>query len=396
MRVATQKLTSQLPRPWLVNNLENKLPELNFYQICQLNIQQLKALLPNVAIWTVYYDLATEKRQIVAEYSTEDLCSVQMTQDDQTNSFTSGKFHPDFAYLQAETWWRDDLPVLQVTELAVSGVYHSYVCRISKQSLAIGEYILICTHKLLSAEQQQLLLGNAQILSNYLGICRERSQQQQEILALSQILGQAEHQLRNPLALINLYAETLRLALPEGSLQEQAILIRQTVDELSGKLTDLLYRGQRANLNLKKYNLQTITRECIKTLQHLLTEKNLTIQYPEEPVYVTVDNWQMKQVFDNLLGNAIHFSPTGGTITCNWCAYSHEVLIEICDRGSGIAPEDLKQIFKPYYSRRFGGTGLGLAIAQKIILAHQGNLWAENLPTGGAQFSFTLPYKRQK
>ncbi|WP_235526659.1 sensor histidine kinase [Nostoc piscinale] len=349
-----------------------------------------------MAIWTVYHDIETEKRYTVAEYSSEQLCSVQIPQDFPTSSFASGKFHPDLAYLQAESWWRDDFPVLKVTELTVSDVYHSYVCRISRQSLAIGEYILICTHKLLSVEQQQLLLGNAQILSNYLAICRERSQQQQEILALSQILGQAEHQLRNPLALINLYAENLRLTLPEGSLQEQALLIRQTVDELSAKLTDLLYRGQRANLNLKKYNLQTIIGECVKSLQHLLTEKNLTINYPQQSLYVTVDNWQMKQVLDNLLGNAIHFSPCGGTITCNWYTYSHEVLIEICDRGSGIAPEELKQIFKPYYSRRVGGTGLGLAIAQKIILAHQGNLWADNLPTGGAQFSFTLPYQRQK
>ncbi|MBU7587416.1 MAG: sensor histidine kinase [Nostoc sp. TH1S01] len=395
MRVATQKLISQFPLPLLGNNSENQQPELNFNQICQLIIQQLTALLPTLAIWIVYHDLETAKRHVVAEYLSPHLCSVQSTPALQTSYFASGQFHPDFAYLQAETWWRDDLQVLKITKLTASDFYHSYVCRISTQSLTTGEYILICTNKLLSGEQQQLLLGNAQILSNYLAMCRERSRQQQEIAALSQTLGQAEHQLRNPLALINLYAENLRLALPEGELQEQTILIRQTVDKLSAKLTDLLYRGQRANLNLKKYNLQTLIQECIQTLQHLLKEKELTINYPEQPVFVTVDSWQMKQVFDNLLANAIHFSPRGGKITCNWYAYSNEVLIEICDRGSGIAPEELKQIFKPYYSRRLGGTGLGLAIAQKIILAHQGNLWAENLPEGGAQFSFTLPAKRR-
>ncbi|AFY42415.1 sensor histidine kinase KdpD [Nostoc sp. PCC 7107] len=388
MRVATQKLTSQFPLPLLVNNSESKLPESDFNQICQLIIQQLTALLPIVAIWIVYHDLAKGNRHLVAEYLSE--------QSWQTNNFVSVNSNLDFASLRAETWWREDFPVLKITELAASDFYHSYVCRISKQSVKIAEYLLICTSKSLSDEQQNLLLSNAQILSNYLAMYRERSRQQQEIAALSQALGQAEHQLRNPLALINLYAENLRLALPQGDLQEQASLIRQTVDELSAKLTDLLYRGQQANLNFKQHNLQTIIGECIKTLQHLLKEKELKINYPEKPVYVTVDNWQMKQVFDNLLSNAIHFSHRGGTITCNWYAYSNEVLIEIGDRGSGIAPEELKQIFKPYYSRRLGGTGLGLAIAQKIILAHQGNLWAENLPEGGAQFSFTLPYKRQK
>ncbi|BAY19484.1 putative two-component sensor histidine kinase [Anabaenopsis circularis NIES-21] len=396
MRVATQKLTSQFPLPLLGNNSESKLPESDFNQICQLIIQQLTALLPTVAIWTVYHDLTKGKRHLVAEYFSENLCSVQVTPACLPSYFVSGQSNLDFTSLQAETWWREDFPVLKITELAASDLYHSYVCRISKQSVTTAEYLLICTSKLLSDEQQNLLLNNAQILSNYLAMYRERSHQQQEIAALSQALGQAEHQLRNPLALINLYAENLRLALPQGDLQEQASLIRQTVDELSAKLTDLLYRGQQANLNFRKHNLQTIIGECIKTLQHLLKEKELKINYPEKPVYVTVDNWQMKQVFDNLLSNAIHFSPRGGTITCNWYAYSNEVLIEICDRGSGIVPEELKQIFKPYYSRRLGGTGLGLAIAQKIILAHQGNLWAENLPEGGAQFSFTLPFKHRK
>ncbi|MBE9007929.1 HAMP domain-containing histidine kinase [Fortiea sp. LEGE XX443] len=387
MRVTTQKFISQNPLTLLANNSVSKLPESDFHQICQLIIQQLTVLLPTVAIWTVYHDLERGNRHLVAEYLPECL---------PTSNFVCGQFNPNFSCLQAENWWRDDFPVLKITELEASDSYHTYVCRISKQNATTAEYILICTSKLLSTEQQQLLLGNAQILSNYLAMYRERSHQQQEIAALSQVLGQAEHQLRNPLALINLYAENLRLALPQGSLQEQAALIRQTVDELSIKLSDLLYRGQKANLNLKRHNLQTIIRECIKSLQHLLKEKELTINYPEQSVYVTVDNWQMKQVFDNLLSNAIHFSPRGGTITCNWQAYSNEVLMEICDRGSGIAPEELKQIFKPYYSRRLGGTGLGLAIAQKIILAHQGNLWAENLPEGGAQFSFTLPHKQQK
>jgi signal transduction histidine kinase len=235
------------------------------------------------------------------------------------------------------------------------------------------------------------LLDNAQILSEYLAVHKERSHKQREISALSEALGRTEHQLRNPLALINLYAENLRLALPAGYLQEQAMFIRQTVDELSSQLTNLIYYGQKARLEIKQHDLLKILAESIQGLQPCLEQKELQLHYPEQSVYVQVDAWQMKQVFDNLLTNAVYFSPQGGIINCNLYVYSNEILVEICDHGSGISEADLKQIFKPYYSRRLGGTGLGLTIAQKIIHDHKGSLWVENIPGGGAQFSFTLP-----
>lgn len=384
MKVATQKLTAQMHLPSSPNNSPSKLSAADVNKMCKLIVQQLATLLPTLAVWTVYQDLDTGGRQLVAEYAADTIPSRRL------NCFGSGQSHLDFSYLHQEKWLLADLPIFKISEFSLPRHY-AYVCCVGEQSLSAAEYIFICTGEPLSPEQQQLLLANAQILSQYLAMYRERSHQKAEIASLSQALGRAEHQLRNPLALINLYAENLRLALPSGCLQEQATLIRKTADELSSKLTDLLYYGQRARLQIKQYDLSTIIAESIKGLQPWLEQKKLQICCPDKPVIVTVDSWQMKQVFDNLLTNAVHFSPEGGTVNCNWHIYSHEVLVEICDRGSGICEDDLKQIFKPYYSRRLGGTGLGLAIAKKIILDHQGNLWAENIPEGGAQFSFTLP-----
>ena len=104
-----------------------------------------------------------------------------------------------------------------------------------------------------------------------------------------------------------------------------------------------------------------------------------------------VDRLQMQQVFDNLLSNAVHFSPLAGTITCSWQIFQNEVSIQVSDEGSGLSPEDLQKIFNPFYSRREGGTGLGLTIARKIVLSHQGSLWAQNVKSGGARFSLILP-----
>lgn len=392
MKVATQKLTDQihLPLPSSKSNSPSQLSETDVNKTCKQIIQQLATLLPTLAVWTVYQDLDTGERQLVSGDSPERSPSAQPTPPFRTSISTSGQSYVDFLSLQKEKWLLKDLPLLEITEFTVSE-YHAYVCCVGEQSSKAAEYIFICTYELLSTGQQQMLLGNAQILSQYLAMYKERSRHVAEIASLAETLGRAEHQLRNPLALINLYAENLRLGLPSGCLQEQAILIRQTADELSSRLTDLLYYGQRAKLQIKQHDLLTIVSQSIKGLQPWLEQKELQIRCPDKPVSVTVDSWQMKQVFDNLLTNAVHFSPQGGTVSCNWHVYGHEVLVEICDRGSGISEEDLKQIFKPYYTQRLGGTGLGLAIAQKIILDHQGNLWAENMPEGGAQFSFTLP-----
>lgn len=384
MKVATHKLITQIPSPVSPQNSLSQLSSADVSGICQIIMQQLASLLPTVAIWTVYQNLETQKRQLVS-YVVSD--SADCTPSSETSCI-------DFAYLQQEEWLQTNLSVLTITELSMTAAYHAYVCCVGEQSALTAEYMFICTGKTLSLAQQQLLLANAQMLSHYLLMYKERSRHLATIAALSQALGRIEHQLRNPLALINLYAENLRLALPEDCLREQAELIRRTVDELSVKLKDLLCLGQKARLQIQQHNLRKIVIDSIKALQPLLQQKKIQIHYPDKPVHVSVDSWQMKQVFDNLFTNAVHFSPEGETVICNWYSYHHEILVEICDRGCGIPASDLKQIFTPYYSRRLGGTGLGLAIAQKIILDHQGNLWAENIPGGGAQFSFTLPINK--
>ncbi|MEJ1935351.1 ATP-binding protein, partial [Nostoc sp. NIES-2111] len=92
-----------------------------------------------------------------------------------------------------------------------------------------------------------------------------------------------------------------------------------------------------------------------------------------------------------ILSNAVYFSPESGTITCSWQIFQTEVLIKISDQGQGLSPEDMQKIFTPFYTRRPGGTGLGLTIAKKIILDHHGNLWAQSVAEGGAQFCIILP-----
>jgi signal transduction histidine kinase len=361
---------------------------LDIAQICQFQVEQLAAQLPNSMIWFVYHNLNRGQRQTITSSTSE------LLHDDANIQF----------YLESEAWLKSALPMLTLTQLEISAdiptsdcIQQSdrpsiYIYPVTQHNTTV-EYLLVWATEPLSTRQQATIEKTGQALHKLLAIAKGYFRQQTEIQLLEHVLHRAAHQLRTPLALIGLYAENLRLELIDTPSQEHAILIRDVVDELTTNLSDLLYCGQQAKLRVAPYDLRTIVMDSIQGLKPWIDQKRLGVHYPTTSVTLTVDRWQLKQVCDNLLNNAIHFSPIHGTITWRWHVFQDEVLVELADEGPGLSPDGLKQAFKPFYTRREGGTGLGLAIAQKIILDHQGNLWVDNLPGGGAQFSFTLPLK---
>ena len=124
---------------------------------------------------------------------------------------------------------------------------------------------------------------------------------------------------------------------------------------------------------------------------------SLQLDAPDELPPILVDRDRINQVFDNLLGNAIKFSPRGGTITIRVEAVDDIVRLTIADTGVGIPADKLERVFDRFYqvdgsaTRRFGGAGLGLAIVRRIIEAHGGQIWVESDLGQGSSFKFTLP-----
>jgi len=114
------------------------------------------------------------------------------------------------------------------------------------------------------------------------------------------------------------------------------------------------------------------------------------------------DRDRLNQVFDNLLANAIKFSPNGGVITIRVQrdAQADAILVSVADTGIGIPHEQLNRVFERFYqvdgsaTRRFGGAGVGLAIVKRIVEAHGGRIWVESEPNRGTTFYFTLPFNR--
>ncbi len=176
-----------------------------------------------------------------------------------------------------------------------------------------------------------------------------------------------------------------------GIQKQQAECIRQTAEKTLSKLGDLLNCGKQADLNQANHDLLKLFHHATLLLEPYIEKKQLTLEVPNDSVLVTVDGWQFEQVLQNLLDNAIYFSPIGGTITVDWQLFQYEVLVTISDQGPGFGDVDFSKLFSPFYSQRPGGTGLGLAIAKKIILDHQGSISAKTLSEGGAQFLIVLP-----
>lgn len=372
---------------------------LDLETVCQRHIQQIIAQLPIFAVWIVYRDRPDQQRQFVNHFSVN-----------------RRNLNPAIlSYLESEVWLEETPPASKLTQLPFPSQYSTHKtgnAKIAKQRIGeqqeasvfayiyplgqeekTDEYLLLWTKKPLSPSQHQHTEQQAQLLHDYLTVILNSFRQQEEIQLLEQVLRRGEHQLRNSLSLIGLYAENLGLALPDEQLKEQAMIIRETVKKVSSNLTNLLACSQQAKIKLALHDLREIWVETIKILQPKLDEKKLLICYPDKSITLKIDGLQIQQVFENLLSNAIDFSPERGVITCNWQVFRNEVLVEISDQGLGLSQEDLKDAFTPFYSKRSGGTGIGLTIAKKIILDHQGHIWGQNISLGGAQFSFILPRK---
>ncbi len=345
----------------------------NFNDFCQQQLKEIALQIPVVAARFVYQKTNQSERQSIELDRQKILC-----QD------------IDYYSLGLEARLVNDLPLLTLSEIEIENNLKAVIYPFNSSSYNL-EYLLLFTYECLSDSQKKWINQQIILLVNFLNIFREYQRLKIENELLEQVIQRSEHQLRHSIGLISLYAENLCLALPDSSQLEQAQIIRETVNHLSSDMKNLLKCGQQEKLRITNYDLAAIVADSIKGFQPWIEEKKICINYPDIPIIVAVDYLQIKYVFDNILSNAIHFSPQSSTISYQWQIFQHEVLVEISDQGPGISQEELQQIFTPFYSNRPGGTGLGLAIAKKIILDHRGSLWAQNLPKGGAQFSFTLP-----
>jgi len=218
----------------------------------------------------------------------------------------------------------------------------------------------------------------------------------------------ASHELRTPLGVIMGYASFLQEETandPEATehankVMESALKLRQIIEDM-------------VNLRYLKQNQQDLMRENQTIAQVLEEIEKVTMQMidvnhhdfkvilPEHVPTVSVDSKRLSMAVNNLVNNAVAFTPPGGSITIKAEADRNEVIVSVNDTGVGLEKDQLDKIFKEFYqvedymTRHHGGLGIGLSITRAIIEAHGGRIWAESAGKGkGASFKFTLPIVR--
>ena len=226
--------------------------------------------------------------------------------------------------------------------------------------------------------------------------------------AKSVFLANMSHELRTPLHGILGFA---RRGLKRGStasperLQSYFVQIDQSGERLLTLLNDLLdlakLEAGKMRFVFEPTDLRILLSTVVDEFRSLLHERHLTIEsrVPDDVPHIPLDPGKIMQVVRNLLSNAVKFSPPNSTITLALQVEAQDVLVIVYDQGSGIPVAELHTVFDKFVQSSTtmtgaGGTGLGLSISREIIMAHDGRIWAENRPEGGALFCFTLPRQR--
>ena len=214
------------------------------------------------------------------------------------------------------------------------------------------------------------------------------------------------HELKTPIASIKGFVETLldgAMHNPDDAERFLRIIARQA-DRLNAIIEDLLSLsriendGEAADIVLQAAALQETLSAAIHNVEGKAAERGIAIQLSGEPnLQAKINAPLLEQAVTNLLDNAIKYSEAESRVELNVSARGGEILIEVRDRGCGIAEEHLSRLFERFYrvdrarSRKLGGTGLGLAIVKHIVLAHRGQVTVESTPEVGSVFTIHLP-----
>ena len=217
--------------------------------------------------------------------------------------------------------------------------------------------------------------------------------------------------MRTPLTSVKSYLE----ALDEGALSEPVApdFIKVSLDETNRMMrmvSDLLSLSRIDNatshLDIELTNFTAFITFILNRFDKIRSQNDdkkyeIIRDYPINSIWVEIDTDKMTQVIDNIINNAIKYSPDGGKITVSMKTTDTQMILSISDEGLGIPKKDLPKIFDRFYrvdkarSRAQGGSGLGLAIAKEIIKQHHGFIWAKSEYGKGSTFTIVLPYDKE-
>ncbi len=246
-------------------------------------------------------------------------------------------------------------------------------------------------------------------ISGLVAVLHDVTEQEQNERDRREFVSNVSHELRTPLTSMRSYIETLS----EGAWQDQEMaprFLKITLDEtdrMIRMINDLLDLSRMDNdnlkLNIEMVNFNELVNFVLDRFDVIIanSEKKYRIvrEFTQRPLFVEVDTDRMIQVIDNIMNNAIKYSPDGGKITVRLIETHNNVILSITDQGLGIPKKDISRIFDRFYrvdkarARKQGGTGLGLAISKEVVKALGGTIWATSIENYGSTFYISLPYE---
>ncbi|HEU3565161.1 TPA: cell wall metabolism sensor histidine kinase VicK [Streptococcus pneumoniae] len=255
-----------------------------------------------------------------------------------------------------------------------------------------------------------LIRRESGFISGLVAVLHDTTEQEKEERERRLFVSNVSHELRTPLTSVKSYLE----ALDEGALCETVApdFIKVSLDETNRMMrmvTDLLHLSRIDNatshLDVELINFTAFITFILNRFDKMKGQEKekkyeLVRDYPINSIWMEIDTDKMTQVVDNILNNAIKYSPDGGKITVRMKTTEDQMILSISDHGLGIPKQDLPRIFDRFYrvdrarSRAQGGTGLGLSIAKEIIKQHKGFIWAKSEYGKGSTFTIVLPYDK--
>lgn len=222
----------------------------------------------------------------------------------------------------------------------------------------------------------------------------------------SEFIATASHELRTPLTIIQGYTELLKdcndlspeqVRECESIIYDKAVALEKLIDELLD--VSRIESGRPLCLDFAAVDIVEEIRQTLAHFQKEAADHDFSAVLPETKIILQVDRFKILQVFENLLNNAVKFSPAGSEITVSGAILGGHFQVTVADHGVGIAPEKQKHIFDKFFrvdtsNTALAGFGLGLYLVKRIVEAHQGMIWVESTLGEGTRFFFTLPLNR--
>jgi len=252
--------------------------------------------------------------------------------------------------------------------------------------------------------QAGLAIENATLYRNLEEVHQELKETQtflihlEKMVALGEMATTLAHEIKNPLTSIGGFARRLDRIFPEGSQEKKySDTITKEVSRLEKILSDLLNYTRDESLVFKELDLRDILEESLSMVAEEIRSGGVQLvkEYGDGIPQILGDPHQLKQTFYNLINNACQAMKENGVLFLRAHSFSKNgssyLKVEVEDTGKGIDPENLHNIFNPFYSTKESSLGLGLPIVHRIITSHRGQIEVDNRPGKGVKFIITFP-----